>query len=41
VFGDALAGGVLFAVQIDAFALAAAALLTPARHGRPRARAAA
>ena len=36
VFGDALAGGVLFVVQILAFAMvAAAALLTPAGHGRP------
>jgi hypothetical protein len=34
VFGDALAGGILFAVQIAAFALvAAASLLTPAGHG--------
>jgi drug/metabolite transporter (DMT)-like permease len=33
VFGDALAGGVLLAVQILAFALAA--LVTPAGHGRP------
>ena len=36
VFGDALAGGVLLAVQILAFALVAvAALVTPAGHGRP------
>jgi hypothetical protein len=36
VFGDALAGGVLLAVQLAAFALVAlAALLTPAGHGRP------
>ena len=36
VFGDALAGGVLLAVQIVAFGLvAAAALVTPAGHGRP------
>ena len=37
VFGDALAGGVLLAVQILAFALVAvAALVTPARASRPR-----
>ena len=36
VFGDALAGGVLFVVQILAFAMVAgAALVTPAGHGRP------
>jgi hypothetical protein len=36
VFGDALAGGILFVVQIAAFVLVAgAALLTPAGHGRP------
>jgi len=36
VFGDALAGGVLLAVQIVAFGLVAvAALVTPAGHGRP------
>jgi drug/metabolite transporter (DMT)-like permease len=36
VFGDALAGGLLLAVQILAFALiAVAALLTPAGHGAP------
>jgi drug/metabolite transporter (DMT)-like permease len=36
VFGDALAGGLLLAVQVLAFALvAAAALLTPAGHGAP------
>ena len=36
VFGDALAGGVLLAVQIAAFALVAlAALVTPAGHGQP------
>jgi hypothetical protein len=36
VFGDALAGGVLLAVQLAAFALVAvAALVTPAGHGRP------
>jgi hypothetical protein len=36
VFGDALAGGVLLAVQILAFGLVAlAALVTPAGHGRP------
>ena len=36
VFGDALAGGVLLAVQIVAFALVAvAALVTPAGHGKP------
>jgi hypothetical protein len=35
VFGDALAGGVLLAVQILAFGLVAvAALVTPAGHGR-------
>jgi drug/metabolite transporter (DMT)-like permease len=35
VFGDALAGGLMLAVQLAAFALvAAAALLTPAGHGR-------
>jgi hypothetical protein len=33
VFGDALAGGVLLAVQLAAFALvAAAALVTPSGH---------
>ena len=38
VFGDALAAGLLLAVQIAAFALvAAAALVTPAAHGRPAA----
>ena len=37
VFGDALAGGVLLAVQIVAFALVAvAALVTPAGHGKRR-----
>jgi drug/metabolite transporter (DMT)-like permease len=42
VFGDALAGGVMLAVQLAAFALvAAAALLTPAGHGRVAATAAA
>ncbi len=36
VFGDALAGGVLLAVQIVAFALVAvAALVTPTGHGKP------
>ena len=36
VFGDALAGGVLLAVQLAAFALVAvSALVTPAGHGRP------
>jgi len=36
VFGDALAGGVLLAVQLVAFALVAvSALVTPAGHGRP------
>jgi drug/metabolite transporter (DMT)-like permease len=41
VFGDALAAGLLLAVQIAAFALvAAAALVTPAGHGRPAAQAA-
>jgi drug/metabolite transporter (DMT)-like permease len=36
VFGDALAGGILLAVQLAAFALVAvAALVTPAGHGRP------
>jgi len=41
VFGDALAAGLLFAVQIAAFALvAAAALLVPAGHGRSAAQAA-
>ena len=36
VFGDALAGGLLLAVQLLAFALVAvAALLTPAGHGAP------
>jgi hypothetical protein len=36
VFGDALAGGILFVVQIAAFVLVAgSALLTPAGHGRP------
>jgi hypothetical protein len=36
VFGDALAGGLLLAVQVLAFALiAVAALLTPAGHGAP------
>jgi drug/metabolite transporter (DMT)-like permease len=35
VFGDALAGGAMLAVQVAAFVLvAAAALLTPAGHGR-------
>jgi drug/metabolite transporter (DMT)-like permease len=35
VFGDALAGGLMLAVQLAAFVLvAAAALLTPAGHGR-------
>jgi hypothetical protein len=35
VFGDALAGGVLLAVQLAAFALvAAAALVTPSGHGQ-------
>jgi drug/metabolite transporter (DMT)-like permease len=35
VFGDALAGGLMLAAQLAAFALvAAAALLTPAGHGR-------
>jgi drug/metabolite transporter (DMT)-like permease len=35
VFGDALAGGLLLGVQVAAFALvAAAALVTPAGHGR-------
>ncbi|MEA2268752.1 MAG: hypothetical protein QOC64_1362, partial [Solirubrobacteraceae bacterium] len=34
VFGDALAGGMLLAAQVAAFALiAVAALLTPAGHG--------
>jgi drug/metabolite transporter (DMT)-like permease len=38
VFGDALAAGLLLAVQIAAFALvAAAALVAPAGHGRPAA----
>ena len=42
VFGDALAGGMMLAVQLAAFALvAAAALLTPAGHGRVAATAAA
>jgi drug/metabolite transporter (DMT)-like permease len=36
VFGDALAGGLMLGAQLAAFALvAAAALLTPAGHGRP------
>jgi drug/metabolite transporter (DMT)-like permease len=36
VFGDALAGGLMLAAQVAAFVLvAAAALLTPAGHGRP------
>jgi hypothetical protein len=36
VFGDALAGGLMLGAQVAAFALvAAAALLTPAGHGRP------
>jgi drug/metabolite transporter (DMT)-like permease len=36
VFGDALAGGVLLAVQLAAFGLVAvSALVTPAGHGRP------
>jgi drug/metabolite transporter (DMT)-like permease len=36
VFGDALAGGILLAVQLAAFALVAvSALVTPAGHGRP------
>jgi drug/metabolite transporter (DMT)-like permease len=36
VFGDALAGGLMLAAQVAAFALvAAAALLTPAGRGRP------
>jgi hypothetical protein len=35
VFGDALAGGLMLAAQLAAFALvAAAALLTPSGHGR-------
>ena len=42
VFGDALAGGLMLAAQLAAFALvAAAALLTPAGHGRVAATAAA
>jgi hypothetical protein len=36
VFGDALAAGILLAVQLAAFALvAAASLLTPTGHGAP------
>jgi hypothetical protein len=36
VFGDALGGGIMFAIQIAAFALvAASSLLVPTGHGRP------